>query len=45
LLRERKLPISYLGTGQNVPDDLERATGRSLAAWVSGDMTAEGAVA
>jgi flagellar biosynthesis protein FlhF len=45
LLRERKLPISYLGTGQNVPDDLERATGRSLAAWVSGDMAPEGAVA
>jgi flagellar biosynthesis protein FlhF len=45
LLRERQLPVSYLGTGQNVPDDLERATGSSLAAWVSGDMAAEGAVA
>ena len=26
LLRERKLPISYLGTGQRVPDDLQTAT-------------------
>jgi flagellar biosynthesis protein FlhF len=42
LLRERKLPISYLGTGQNVPDDLERATAPALAAWASGDMAPGG---
>jgi flagellar biosynthesis protein FlhF len=42
LLRERKLPVSYLGFGQNVPADLERATAPALAAWVSGDMAAEG---
>jgi flagellar biosynthesis protein FlhF len=36
LLRERELPISYLGTGQNVPDDLERATPPAIAAWFSG---------
>ncbi|MBI4264091.1 MAG: hypothetical protein HY657_06935 [Acidobacteria bacterium] len=40
LLRERALPISYLGTGQNVPEDLERATPPALAAWVSGDAGA-----
>jgi flagellar biosynthesis protein FlhF len=37
LLRDRQLPISYLGTGQNVPEDLERATPPALAAWVAGD--------
>jgi flagellar biosynthesis GTPase FlhF len=37
MLRERGLPISYLGIGQNVPEDLERATAPALAAWVSGD--------
>jgi len=37
LLRERQLPISYLGTGQGVPEDLERATPPALAAWVAGD--------
>jgi flagellar biosynthesis protein FlhF len=37
LLRERQLPISYLGTGQNVPDDLSRATGQLLAASVLGE--------
>jgi flagellar biosynthesis protein FlhF len=44
LLRDRKLPISYLGTGQGVPEDLERATPPSLAAWVAGDSW-QGAVA
>lgn len=43
LLRERGLPISYLGTGQNVPEDLERATAPALAAWVSGDAAKGGA--
>jgi flagellar biosynthesis protein FlhF len=37
LLRDRKLPISYLGTGQAVPEDLERATAPALASWVAGD--------
>ncbi len=37
LLRDRELPISYLGTGQSVPEDLERATPPALAAWVAGD--------
>ena len=46
LLRDRKLPVSYLGTGQNVPEDLERATAPALAAWIAGDAgAAEGAVA
>jgi flagellar biosynthesis protein FlhF len=40
LLRERQMPVSYLGTGQNVPEDLERATPRTLAAWVAGDRPA-----
>jgi len=35
ILRERNLPISYLAAGQNVPDDLERATPPAIAAWVS----------
>jgi flagellar biosynthesis protein FlhF len=37
LLRERQLPISYLGTGQHVPDDLARATAQLLAAAVLGE--------
>jgi flagellar biosynthesis protein FlhF len=37
VLREQKIPISYLATGQNVPEDLERATAPSLASWVAGD--------
>lgn len=37
LLRHRNVPISYLGTGQRVPEDLERATGDLLAACVVGD--------
>ena len=44
LLRERQLPISYLGTGQCVPEDLERATPASLAGWLAGDAQ-QGAVA
>jgi len=42
VLRDRGLPISYLGTGQNVPEDLERATPPAIAAWVSGDGTSKG---
>jgi flagellar biosynthesis protein FlhF len=44
VLRDRGLPISYLGTGQNVPEDLERATPPALAAWVAGDGTSARAV-
>jgi flagellar biosynthesis protein FlhF len=39
LLRERRLPVSYLGTGQSVPDDLRRATAERLADSVLGDVT------
>jgi flagellar biosynthesis protein FlhF len=44
VLRDRQLPISYLGIGQAVPEDLERATAPSLAAWVAGEPL-QGAVA
>lgn len=44
VLWERGLPVSYLGTGQHVPTDLERATPAALAAWIAGDVPA-GAVA
>jgi flagellar biosynthesis protein FlhF len=37
VLRERQLPVSYLGIGQAVPEDLQRATPAALAAWVSGE--------
>ena len=37
LLHERQLPISYLGTGQRVPEDLNRATASLLAASVLGE--------
>lgn len=37
VLQEHGLPVSYLGTGQNVPDDLERATPAVLAAWIAGE--------
>lgn len=39
LLHERQLPISYLGTGQRVPEDLKRATGALLAASLLGEST------
>jgi flagellar biosynthesis protein FlhF len=44
VLRDRGLPLSYLGTGQSVPEDLERATAPAIAAWVSGE-TRQGAAA
>jgi len=44
VLRDRRLPISYFGTGQNVPSDLQRATAPALADWIMGEM-ATGAVA
>jgi flagellar biosynthesis protein FlhF len=37
LLHERQVPISYLGTGQRVPEDLNRATAKLLAASVLGE--------
>lgn len=37
LLHEWQLPISYLGTGQRVPEDLNRATPELLAASVLGE--------
>jgi flagellar biosynthesis protein FlhF len=43
VLRDRGLPLSYLGTGQSVPEDLERATAPAIAAWVSGEGTRKGA--
>ncbi|MEW5981056.1 MAG: hypothetical protein AB1806_01640 [Acidobacteriota bacterium] len=36
-LRDVALPVSYLGTGQRVPEDLERASGSILAGLVLGD--------
>lgn len=33
-IEEVGLPLSWLGTGQRVPDDLSRATGASLARWL-----------
>jgi flagellar biosynthesis protein FlhF len=38
LLCERQIPVSYLGTGQRVPEDLNRATAELLAASVIGDL-------
>jgi flagellar biosynthesis protein FlhF len=37
LLRERGLPVSFLGFGQRVPEHLEAASGRALAGWVTGE--------
>ncbi len=41
LLRERGVRVSFLGVGQHVPDDLERATPGVLAARLLGDEPAE----
>lgn len=45
LIRDQGLPVSYFGTGQNVPEDLQRATPPMLAALVMGENAREGAVA
>ncbi|MDP1569087.1 MAG: hypothetical protein Q8L86_03715 [Vicinamibacterales bacterium] len=45
LLRERGLALSYLGTGQAVPDDLTRVTPSLVAASVLGDAEARTGVA
>lgn len=44
VLREHRLPLSFFGTGQNVPADLQRVTAPVLADWVMGEMV-QGAVA
>jgi flagellar biosynthesis protein FlhF len=44
ILHERDLKISYLGTGQRVPEDLERATPARLAAHVLGHGVPQGGV-
>jgi flagellar biosynthesis protein FlhF len=44
VLRARRLPFSFFGTGQNVPADLQRVTAPVLADWVMGEMV-QGAVA
>jgi flagellar biosynthesis protein FlhF len=40
MLRERSLSVSYLGTGQRVPEDLARATPPVLAACMLGEELA-----
>ena len=45
VLKESALPISFVGTGQRVPDDLHRATPPAVAAWVLGDDRFQGAFA
>jgi flagellar biosynthesis protein FlhF len=37
VLRDHQLPVSYLGVGQRIPEDLRRATAALLAATVVGD--------
>jgi flagellar biosynthesis protein FlhF len=37
VLRSQQLPVSYLGNGQRVPEDLGRATGAMLAELVLGE--------
>jgi flagellar biosynthesis protein FlhF len=45
VLRDRQIPLSYFGTGQDVPEHLQRVTPALLAARVLGEDTREGAVA
>ena len=45
LIAERDLTLSYLGTGQRVPDDLERASGAALAGHILGPEGPEGLAA
>lgn len=44
VLREQQLPISYLGTGQRVPDDLCRATSDILAMSALGELPVQAAL-
>ena len=41
LFAERNLAVSYLGTGQRVPEDLERATPHNLARHIVGHDASE----
>ncbi len=41
VLKQRGLPVSFLGTGQRVPEHLEVASGATLAGWITG-TAAEG---
>lgn len=45
VLRDRQVPVSYLGTGQRVPDDLQPCTPEAFADWIVGDEGRQGAVA
>jgi flagellar biosynthesis GTPase FlhF len=45
LLRARGLPVSWIGCGQMVPDDLLRATGRLLTGALLGEPLAAPAAA
>jgi len=45
LIAERDLTLSYLGTGQRVPEDLERASGAALAGHILGPEGPEGLAA
>jgi len=38
----RSLPVSFLGTGQQIPDDLEPADKDQLAKWLTGDSEKDG---
>jgi flagellar biosynthesis protein FlhF len=42
-LRQRALPVSYIGCGQRVPEDLVPATPDGLVAAMLGEMSLEGA--
>lgn len=39
VLRSERIPVSYLGCGQRVPEDLQRATAPVLAACMLGETT------
>ncbi len=45
IFQERGMKVSYIGTGQRVPDDLERATPERLAAHVLGHGLPQGSAA
>jgi flagellar biosynthesis protein FlhF len=45
VVRDSGIPLSYLGTGQSVPADLQRATSAAVASWVMGEDVRIGAVA
>jgi flagellar biosynthesis protein FlhF len=37
VLKQRDLPVSWFGTGQRVPEDLERATPTGFASRILGE--------